>query len=107
MKVLRWDKQAEPRRDEIRADWRLWAEQNGYKRLRSVPLSVGELSITFEVFKHEDEDQKDAYLLYHPRIGGAKNTKSLSIFPDADTLESALESSRQMARRLMAVIQQQ
>lgn len=107
MKVLRWDKQPEPRRGEIRANWRAWARQNGYKQLRSVPLTVGQMSIAFEVFKHEDEHQKDAYLLYHPRIGEVKNTRSLSIFPDADTLENALEASQQMARRVMAVIQQQ
>ncbi len=105
MHILHWDKTRDFQADSILPDWREWARRNGYQHIRSVPLSVGNLSITFEVFKHHNENHTDAYLLYHPRIGETTNTETLCILPDDRVLQQMFEAEQQMAISVMKLLQ--
>ncbi len=101
--IMRYDQQPEKRAAEIMPDWRAWAQRAGYRQRLTVPVSSGPRSITLEVWQHPTGPDK--YLLYHPLIAGTSNTECLYILADRETLESMLDTTRQMAQMVLSMVQ--
>lgn len=64
LNVERSDKKLDPRFDEIRQDWRTWANRNGYTEVETIPIQYNMMNVVLEIL--ENPIQKDAYLLYLP-----------------------------------------
>lgn len=101
--IMRYDQQPEKRTAEILPDWRAWAQRTGYRQRLTVPVSSGTQSIKLEVW--QNPAGPDKYLLYHPLIAGTSNTECLYILADKDTLESMLDTTRQMAQMVLGMVQ--
>jgi hypothetical protein len=106
MRILHWDKKHNILHDDIQQDWRNWAANHGYTLIKTVPLSLGGLSIIFEIYQHQNPNHADPYLLYHPPIGHTTNTEILCVLPHETALNKILQSEKQMALYVMELLQQ-
>lgn len=100
--IMRYDQQPEKRAAAILPDWRAWAQGAGYRQRLTVPVSGAGQRITLEVWQHPTGP--DTYLLYHPLIAGTSNTECLYILDDRETLETMLDTTRQMAQMVLGMV---
>jgi len=104
LNIERQDKQPDPRDDELKRDWRAWANKNGYTRTSSIPVTHGGMTVTLEIWENPIA-QKDAYLVYIPPIPKTVGGETLYIITDQDYFAFMIESAKKLVAAALVMVE--
>lgn len=104
LKIERMDKKPEARAEEIRQNWRVWANRSGYAKITSVPVVQDTMSVSLEVFA--SNIQEDTYLLYIPSIPRTVGGETLYIIHNQEQLDFMLDAAKKMVAIAMLMAQE-
>ncbi len=97
MMIERQDKQPELRTDEIKKNWRAWAQGNEYTQKGSIMVEAGVLEVSLEIW-----GSSFGGLIYLPQI---PRTKGADVLYIADNLNEMLETVKTLVVGALAMVQ--
>ena len=104
LNIERSDKKPDPRLDEIRQDWRIWANRNGYTEIETIPIQYNMMNVALEIL--ENPTQKDTYLLYLPSIPRVVGGETLYIIDNHEQLRFIVDATKKMVMIAMVLAQE-
>ena len=104
LNVERLDKKSDPRFEEIRRDWRIWASNNGYAKTESILIEQDTVEVSIEIL--ESATQDDRYLLYIPRIPRTSSSETLYIITNQEQLVFTVDAVKKMVKVSLLMIQE-
>ncbi|MGC8798789.1 hypothetical protein [Chloroflexus sp.] len=101
LQIVRYDRQPEPRAEDIAADLMGWLAREGYTIFSTVVVNALGQSMTIDVYHH---DGPDPYVLYHPAFPPGGLGETIYLLPDANAMDELLQRAQQMVAVLMTII---
>jgi hypothetical protein len=100
LQIVRYDRQLEPRAEDIAADLMGWLAREGYTIFSTLVVHALGQAMTINVYHR---DGPDPYVLHHPAfpLGGLRET--IYLLPDGDAMDELLLRAQQMVAALMTI----